>query len=108
MPKVSVLIPSYNLAEYIGATIQSVLDQSFTDFELIIEDDGSTDNSLDVIRPFLADERVALIVKAKNEGPNKTTNNLIEAAHGEYVCCLPADDVIAPDKLAKQVAYLDA
>ena len=108
MNKVSVLIPSYNLGHLIGRTIESVLAQTFTDFELIIEDDGSTDNSLDVIRPYLADERVALIVKAKNEGQNKTTNNLIDAAHGEYICCLPADDVIVPDKLERQVAYLDA
>lgn len=108
MPKVSVCIPSYNLAPFIGATIKSVLAQTYSDFELLIEDDGSTDNSLDVIAPFLSDTRITLVVKAKNEGQNRTTNSMVRAARGEYIALLPADDVWEPEKLAKQVAYLDA
>jgi glycosyltransferase involved in cell wall biosynthesis len=107
-PRVSVCIPSHNLAAYIGATIQSVLNQTFTDFELLIEDDGSTDNSVATIHPFLADPRVKLVVRAENAGQNQTTNNLVRRATGEYLALLPADDVWEPEKLAKQVAFLDA
>jgi len=108
-PKVSVLIPSYNLGLFIAQTLDSVLAQDFQDWECIIEDDGSTDNSCDIIAEYVAkDARFAAIVKLTNEGQNKTANNLVAAAHSEYLCCLPADDTIAPDKLSKQVAYLDA
>lgn len=107
MPRVSVCVPSYNLAAVIGETIQSVLNQTFKDWELLIEDDGSTDDSVAVIRAF-DDPRITLVVKAANEGQNQTTNNLVRRARGDYICCLPADDVWAADKLAKQVAYLDA
>lgn len=82
--------------------------QTFTDWELIIEDDGSTDNSLEVIQPFLADSRISLVTKVVNQGQNRTTNNLVKMATGEYICLLPADDTIEPEKLSKQVAYLDA
>lgn len=108
MPRVSVCIPSYNLSAFIGETIKSVLAQSFDDFELLIEDDGSTDNSVGVIHQFLTDPRVHLVAKTQNEGQNQTTNNLVKRAAGDYIACLPADDVWAPDKLEKQVAYLDA
>lgn len=107
--KVSVLVPSYNLAGVIGATIQSVIGQTFTDWEMIIEDDGSTDDSLSVIESFVkSDSRIRVVAKSHNEGQNRTTNNLIDAAKGEYVALLPADDVWEPEKLAKQVAYMDA
>lgn len=104
--KVSVCIPSYQLSDTIGKTIESVLAQTFTDFELLIEDDGSTDDSIKVIESY-TDPRIRLFVKEKNEGQNKTTNNLIHRAQGEYICLLPADDIIVPDKLEKQVDYLD-
>ena len=106
--KVSVCIPSYNLGFCIGETIESVLNQTFTDFELLIEDDCSTDDSREVIARYAGDPRVKVTVKAANEGPNRTTNNLVKRAEGEYLCLLPADDVWEPEKLAKQVAYLDA
>ncbi len=107
MPKVSVCIPSYQLAPFIGEAIQSVLSQTFTDFELLIEDDGSTDNSVAVIRDF-NDPRITLVVKEKNEGQNQTTNNLIRRAQGEYIALFAADDVWRPTKISEQVAYLDA
>ncbi len=108
-PAVSVLIPSYNLAHLIGRTIESVIAQTFTDWEMIIEDDGSADHSVDLIRKYVdGDERIRLVAKHANEGQNQTTNNLVKRAAGRYVCLLPADDTIAADKLEKQVAYLDA
>jgi glycosyltransferase involved in cell wall biosynthesis len=107
VPRISVCIPSYNLAEHVGEAIASVLAQSFADFELLIEDDGSPDGSVAVIQSF-ADSRIALTVKAVNEGQNRTTNNLVSRAKGEYICLLGADDVWLPGKLAQQVAYMDA
>lgn len=107
MPKVSVLIPSFNLAPFIAETIESVLAQTFTDFELLIEDDGSTDNSVAVISQF-KDPRITVVAKLQNEGQNQTTNNLVRRAQGEYIACLPADDVWEADKLERQVAYLDS
>ena len=108
MPKVSVCIPSYNLGFCIAATIESVRAQTFTDWELLIEDDGSTDDSRDVLARDAADPRITVVLKTQNEGQNKTTNNLVRRAGGEYICLLPADDVWEPEKLAKQVAHLDA
>lgn len=107
MPKVSVLIPSYNLAYCIERTIGSVLAQTFTDFELLIEDDASTDGS-PALLGAITDPRVTVFLKTKNEGQNRTTNNLVARARGEYVCCLAADDTWEPEKLARQVALLDA
>lgn len=106
--KLTVCIPSYNLAEFIGKTIESVQAQTFKDWELLIEDDGSTDDSVTVIEKYLADSRISLFKKEKNEGQNRTTNNLIHRAKGEYICLLPADDVIVPDKFQKQIDYLDS
>ncbi len=106
MPRVSVCIPSYNLAGFIGETIKSVLAQTFTDFELLIEDDGSTDNSLEVIRAF--DDPRIVFTECAHEGHNERTNSMVRRASGEYIALLPADDVWAADKLEKQVAYLDA
>lgn len=109
MPRVSVCIPSYNLGPFIGKTIESVLAQTFTDFELLIEDDGSTDNSLEIIRAAShADSRIRYTSRDFNIGANGTTNNLLRLAVGEYVALLAADDMLHPEKLAKQVAYLDA
>lgn len=105
--KVSVCIPSYNLARFVGEAIASVLSQSLGDFELLIEDDGSTDDSIEAIRAF-KDERITLFCKAANDGANATTNNLVKRARGEYIALLAADDVWQRDKLSKQVAYLDS
>jgi glycosyltransferase involved in cell wall biosynthesis len=107
MPKVSVCIPSYQLGHLIARTIDSVLAQTFTDWELLIEDDGSTDNSAQVLK-FYESPRVSVVLKTANEGQNKTTNNLVRRATGDYIALLAADDVWEPEKLAKQVAYLDA
>ncbi len=107
MPKVSICIPSYNLAGFIERTIDSVLNQTFTDWELLIEDDGSSDGSVELLKKYV-DQGVSIVFKDKNEGQNKTTNNIVQRAKGEYICLLPADDFWVADKLEKQVAWLDA
>lgn len=105
MPKVSVLIPSYNHAKFIGEAIQSVLSQRFQDFEIIIKDDGSSDNSLEVIRSF-TDPRIRLEVNEYNLWSG-THNDIIRLAKGEYLALLNSDDVWMFDKLEKQVKFLD-
>lgn len=107
MPRVTVAIPSYNLSPFIAQAVEGVLAQTFSDWELLIEDDGSTDDSVEVLARF-NDPRIKVATRDYNLGANPTTNSLVKAATGEYIALLSADDVWEPEKLAKQVAYLDA
>ncbi len=93
----SVIIPLYNKVNYIEKTVQSVLGQSFQDFELLIIDDGSTDNSLELVQQF-SDDRIRTISQV-NAGVSVTRNNGVEAARNEYIAFLDADDWWAPDYL---------
>ncbi|MEI6494712.1 MAG: glycosyltransferase [bacterium] len=105
MPKVSVILPVYNSAHYIREAIESVLAQTFTDFEFIIIDDGSTDGTTDILKE-LTDPRITLINR-ENRGLVDSLNEGLAFAHGEYVARMDADDIMAPERLAKQVHYLD-
>ncbi len=100
-PKVSVFIPAYNHEKYIGETIQSVLDQTFQDFELIIINDGSTDHTGEEILKF-QDDRIRYYSQ-ENRGLTATLNRGIELAQGEYFNFLPSDDVFLPEKLEIQL-----
>ena len=106
MPRVSVVIPSYNHERYVRECIQSVLDQTYQDFEIIITDDGSSDGTVNAIREF-DDPRIQLYTHARNKGACTALNSCIRRASGEYVAVLNSDDAWAPTKLEKQVAYLD-
>lgn len=105
-PKISILLPAYNHAKYIGETIESVLNQTFSDFELLISDDCSTDNTVQVIKGY-ADERITGIYFDKNQGTVRALNYLLEMAKGEYIAVLGSDDVWESDKLEKQLAVLE-
>ena len=105
-PKISVLIPSYNHENYIKEAIESVLNQTFQDFELIIIDDGSTDKTVDKIKEF-DDERIQLYVFEKNQGAPNAINNCIKRAKGEYIAYISSDDVWELDKLEKQVNFME-
>lgn len=111
-PKVSVCIPSYNHARFLPAAIESVLAQTFKDFEIIIVDDGSTDESLEIARHYAADYpaliRVFTHPEQHNKGVSATVNLAYQKTRGEYWSGLPSDDVLHPDKLAHQVEILDA
>jgi len=100
-PKVSVVIPAYNHERYVGEAIQSVLDQTFQDLELIIINDGSTDNTETEILKF-KDERIRYFSQ-ENRGLSATLNRGIELARGEYFNFLPSDDAFLPEKLATQL-----
>ena len=106
-PRVSVVIPSYNHAEFVGQAIESVLAQSFDDFELIITDDGSTDGSAEIIRGY-TDPRIDFEAFGANRGASETVNRCIARAAGEYVALLGSDDYFLPGKHVRQVAILDA
>lgn len=102
MPKVSVIIPTYNRAHLIGRAIQSVLDQSYQDFEIIIVDDASVDQTEEIVRNF-ADERISYIRHQKNEGGSVARNTGIKAAKGEFIGFLDSDDEWLVEKLKKQM-----
>jgi len=103
-PLVSILMPNYNYARYIPKAIQSVLEQTYSHWELIICDDGSTDNSLDVIATFLRkDPRIKLIQKP-NAGVASAINQAFYQSAGNIICFLDSDDVFVPEKLANIVS----
>lgn len=106
MAKVSVLIPFYNRASYLRDAIDSVLKQSFTDFEILALDDGSTDDSAEIVNQY-KDSRIQLLRSDKNLGIPATRNRGIAAAKGEYLAFLDSDDLALPERLAHQVAFLD-
>jgi glycosyltransferase involved in cell wall biosynthesis len=105
MKKVSVIIPVYNAEKYVAATIQSVLSQSYENFEIIIVDDGSPDNSIDVCKLF-KDSRIKIIRQA-NRGLAGARNTGIRNAQGDYLAFLDADDIWLPQKLEKHVHHLN-
>jgi len=108
MPKVSVIIPNYNHARFLGKRIQSVLDQTYQDFELIILDDASPDNSKQVIEKFLGDQRIRTIYNQTNSGSTfKQWNKGIREAKGEYIWIAESDDYADERLLAQLVAKLE-
>lgn len=106
LPKVSVIMPVYNGDKYIKEAIDSILAQTFTDFELIIINDGSTDQSVRIIESY-TDARIKLVQNDKNMGLSITRNKGLRLAQGEYIANLDCDDVTYPTRLEKQVDFLD-
>jgi len=104
--QVSVVMPAFNRSWIIREALQSVLSQTFQDFEVIIVDDGSTDNTAEVAASF-TDPRVKYIKKDENAGCAAAYNTGIRAAAGEYVSSLDSDDLWKPDKLEREVRFLD-
>ncbi len=106
MPKVSVVIASYNHEKYVAETIQSILDQTYQDFEIVITDDGSTDGTVTEIKK-LTDPRIKLFCFENNRGACVAKRKCLDEAKGEFIAALNSDDVFLPDKLEKQVRFLD-
>lgn len=107
MINVSVITPSHNAARFISETIQSVLNQEYTDWEMIVVDDCSTDNSVSIIHSFVEqDRRIKLIQLSENSGAAVARNAAIKASQGRYIAFLDSDDVWLPDKLEKQIAFM--
>jgi len=106
-PKVTVLMPVYNGEKYLREAIDSILGQTFADFEFLIINDGSTDGSLEVLRPY-SDPRVRVVGNEKNLGLVATLNRGLALAKGEYVARMDCDDISLPKRLEKQIAFMDA
>ena len=101
-PTVSVIIPTYNRAHLLGRAIQSVLNQTYQGFELIVVDDGSSDNTGEVVATF-ADPRIHYLRHVKNRGAAAARNTAIKTARGEHIAFLDSDDEWLPEKLEKQM-----
>lgn len=107
-PRVSVVLPCYNAAAFVADALESLLAQTYRNFEVLALDDGSTDGTLAIIRAFAErDPRVQAIACA-HRGLVATLNDGLERARGEYIARLDADDIALPARFARQVAYLDA
>lgn len=105
MPLVSIVIPAYNCEKTIQSTICSVINQTFTDYELLIFDDGSTDDTTNIIESF-SDIRIKLYKDGYNRGIAYRLNQLIDLSSGKFLFRMDADDLMFPDRLEKQVKYL--
>ena len=106
---VSIIIPTYNTEKFIGATLQSVQNQTYQNWEMILVDDASTDDTVKIIEDFAAnDQRLKLSVLPKNSGNGFARNVALEKATGKYIAYLDADDLWFPLKLEKQLQFLKA
>lgn len=106
MPKVSVIIPTHNRAMLLKKAIQSVLDQSYTDFEIMVYDDASTDNTPQVVESF-TDKRIKFTRHERNIGVNEVRNNAVINSNSDYIAFLDDDDEWLPTKLEKQIGVLE-
>lgn len=105
-PLVSVIMPSYNSEKFIGEAIESVLEQTYENWELIIIEDASADHSQEVIHAY-KDERIRLLCNEVNRGISESTNRGIEESRGKYIALLDDDDIAEKDRLTLQVNYLE-
>lgn len=106
-PKVSVLMSVYNGARYLRVAIDSVLNQTFEDFEFVIVDDGSTDDSIEILSTY-KDPRIRLISNEENIGLTHSLNIGLEIVQGEYVARMDPDDICVPERFERQVGFLDS
>ncbi|MGM0837625.1 MAG: teichuronic acid biosynthesis protein TuaG [Bacillota bacterium] len=106
-PLVSVITPVYNAAKFIGKSIESVMDQTYQNWEMILVDDMSTDQSIQIINEYmLKDQRIKLIQLTENSGAAVARNTALDAADGRYIAFLDSDDLWKPSKLEKQLAFM--
>ena len=108
-PAISVLLPVYNAERYLGLAVESVLNQTFDDFELLAFDDGSSYQSLSILREFAAKDSRVRVSSRENRGPLVVAlNEMIAIARGPYLARMDADDICRSQRFEKQVAYLEA
>jgi len=105
MPRVSVIMPTFNCARFLPRALESVFAQTFTDYEVIVADDGSTDDTREVLAPYSG--KITYLFQP-NRGPSSARNLALSKASGEFIAYLDADDMWYPHKLERQVAFLDA
>lgn len=105
-PLISVLMPVYNGGKYLRAAIESILNQTFVDFEFLVLDDGSTDESLKTLRQYAEQDERLRIISRENRGLIFTLNELLENARGEFIARMDADDIALPGRFELQVNFL--
>ena len=105
-PLVSIIIPLYNSEKYISETIHSALNQTWSNKEIIIVDDGSTDDSLKIAKDFAATNAEIVLLQQPNKGASAARNAGLKKAHGDYIQFLDSDDLLSPSKIEKQVIQL--
>lgn len=108
IPEISIILPTYNRAEYLSKCIQSVIEQTFTDWELLIVDDGSHDQTFEVVDPFLQHHDNIRYLKHKNRKPGFSRNAGIQASFGHYITFIDSDDQYKPEHLQSRLDYLKA
>ena len=107
MPLVSIIMPNYNGSRYIRAAIESAIAQTFTDWELLITDDCSSDNSILIIQEYAdKDARIKLLTQSYRQGVSSARNHALEESSGRYIAFLDSDDVWKPDKLECQLDFM--
>jgi alpha-1,3-rhamnosyltransferase len=107
LPLVSVVVPSYNHEKYVKETIESIINQTYKNIELIVIDDGSKDNSVKVIQE-LADKYKFIFIHRPNKGLSATLNEGLRLAKGKYFCVCASDDIYLPNKIERQVEFMEA
>lgn len=105
-PLISVILPVYNAERYIAQAVESILAQTFTDFEFLITDDGSTDRSLKILQRYAAQDSRIRLTAGSNQGVSKNRNQMLRQARGEFIAVMDADDIAAPDRFARQIEFL--
>lgn len=104
---VSIITPSYNTAKFIGKTIESIQNQTYQNWEMIIVDDCSPDNTDDVVAEYLKDKRIKYIKNDKNSGAAVSRNRALREAKGKWIAFLDSDDLWMPEKLEKQISFME-
>ena len=107
MPRISVIMPLYNAEKYVRQSVSSILNQTYTDFELFIVDDQSTDNSYEIVQQ-LQDSRIHLLQNSENLGIAQTRNIALQHAGGEYIAIMDDDDIAPLYRFEKEILYLDS
>jgi glycosyltransferase involved in cell wall biosynthesis len=107
MPTISIIMPAFNAAKYIRETIDSILSQSIEDWELLVTDDGSTDQTVEIIQEYITkDARIRLLKNECGKGPAAARNHSVNHATGEYIAFLDSDDLWKPNKLEAQLDFM--
>ena len=106
MAEISIIVPVYNVEKYLFKCVESLINQSFKDIEIILVDDGSTDNSLNICNEYAAKDKRIKVISQKNAGPSVARNNALQLATGKYIGFVDSDDYIATDTYEKALKYM--
>lgn len=107
-PKISIIIPCYNQALFLSESLESVISQTLSDWECIVVNDGSTDNSLSIADEYACRDQRIKVISQENSGPSAARNHGVQESHGKFILFLDGDNVIAPNYLARGLEYLEA